>query len=255
MKIRAGGEPFLYPGGKAGCLLVHGFPGAPQEMRWLGDFLHQLGYTVLGIRLFGHATEPADLLRVQARDWLANLEDGYHLLRGMCPRIFLIGLSLGGVLSATFAHRRPLDGLVLMATPWDLPPLARRLRPILPLVKKVWSYRTPPKGSDWFDKSAEALNIHYTVQPTHAIGQIYDLVKELPDSLSQLRLPILLIYSLNDNTAPWKHGQLLHDAIPSDDKRLLFIEGSGHTLPRDAKRDEVFAAVGGFIQRVNKGLP
>jgi carboxylesterase len=255
MRIRAGGEPFLYPAGEIGCLLVHGFPGAPQEMRWLGDFLHQRGYTVLGIRLFGHATEPADLLRVQARDWLANLEDGYHVLRGMCTRIFLIGLSLGGVLAATFAQNAPVDGLVLMATPWDLPSLAHRLRPILPLLEKVWRYRTPLEASDWFDKDAEAANVHYPVQPVHAIGQVTDLVKGLPNALSQVRLPTLLIYTLNDGTVPNEDGQLVYDAIPSNDKRLLLIEGSGHNLPRDAKRDEVFATVGSFIQRVIQGLP
>ncbi|MBE9479637.1 MAG: carboxylesterase, partial [Chloroflexi bacterium] len=39
------GEPFFYPGNAVGCLLVHGFPGAPEEMRWLGEHLAKQGYT------------------------------------------------------------------------------------------------------------------------------------------------------------------------------------------------------------------
>ena len=73
MRIEPGGEPFFFKGSYIGCLLVHGFPGSPQEMLWLGESLHQKGYSVLGLRLFGHATDPADLLRVHSRDTAPKL--------------------------------------------------------------------------------------------------------------------------------------------------------------------------------------
>jgi hypothetical protein len=46
-------EPFFFPGGPIGVLLVHGFTGSPKEMRWMGEYLAQDGFTVLGIRLPG----------------------------------------------------------------------------------------------------------------------------------------------------------------------------------------------------------
>lgn len=248
MRIQAGGETFFLKGSEVGCLLVHGFPGTPQEMRWLGEFLHQQGHSVLGIRLSGHATQPSDLLHVHAKDWLADIEDGYHLLRGFCSCIFLIGFSLGGLLAATFASTTAFDGLVLMATPWDLPPLAHRLHPILPILKKVWRYRKPTEASDWYDLDVERLNLNYPVQPVHALGQVVDLVKQLPEALGKLQLPTLLIYSQNDGSIPSEQGQHVYNAIPSGQKELIWIEGSGHSLPRDAQREQVFEAVGGFIQ-------
>jgi carboxylesterase len=247
MRVQAGGEPFFFKGNQVGCLLVHGFPGTPQEMRWLGEFLQNQGYSVLGVRLSGHATQPSDLLRVRSSDWLADLEDGYHWLSGTCTRIYMIGFSLGGVLSAIFATLTPLDGLVLMATPWDLPPLAHRLRPVLPVLKHVWRYRRPTEESDWFDQAAERQNLHYPVQPVHAIGQVLDLVKQLPGALEQLQLPTLLLYSLHDGSVPFEQGQQVFDTIPASDKALVWIEGSGHSLPRDAQHMQVFASVGEFI--------
>jgi carboxylesterase len=255
MRIEPGGEPFFFKGSDIGCLLVHGFPGTPQEMLWLGESLHQQGYSVLGARLFGHATQPSDLLRVHYRDWLAGLEDGYHWLRGNCSNVVLIGFSLGGVLSATFASSIDLAGLVLMAMPMDLPPLAHRLRSFLPVVKKVWQYRKPPNESDWFDKEAEQLNLDYSVQPLHAVGQIFDLVQQLPESLTQLQLPTLLIYSKNDGSVPTGYGQWAFDTIPSHAKELVWIEGSGHTLPRDAQREQVFSKVGDFVRKVSRAQP
>ena len=49
-------EPFFYPGNETGCLLIHGFTGAPTEMQPLGKYLADCGYSVLGIRLAGHGT-------------------------------------------------------------------------------------------------------------------------------------------------------------------------------------------------------
>jgi carboxylesterase len=59
-------EPFFFPGNgqntRIGCLVTHGFTGAPKEMRWLGESLNRQGYTVCGIRLTGHATRPEDMI-------------------------------------------------------------------------------------------------------------------------------------------------------------------------------------------------
>ena len=54
--ILQGAEPFFLPGsGKSGVLLIHGFTGTPAEMVLLGEYLQQQGYSVLAVRLCGHA--------------------------------------------------------------------------------------------------------------------------------------------------------------------------------------------------------
>ncbi len=250
MLITPGGEPFFFKGSEVGCLLVHGFPGTPLEMRWLGEALHRQGFSVLGVRLFGHATEPADLMRVRARDWLANIEDGSHLLKNHCSRLILIGFSLGAVLSASITSTIEFNGLVLMAMPMDLPRLTYRLRPFLPLLKYLWRYRNPPDESDWYDKQAEALNLDYPVQPINAVGHIFDLIQDLPGRLATLSIPTLLIYSEDDASVPTDHGKLAYEIIPSKTKELVLIEGSGHSLVRDAQRELVFHQVGTFAKKV-----
>ncbi|MDP2995342.1 MAG: alpha/beta fold hydrolase, partial [Anaerolineales bacterium] len=161
-------EPFFFPGkganSKTGCLVTHGFTGAPKEMRWLGEYLNRQGYTVCSIRLNGHATKPEDMIRSRWQDWLLSVEDGYNLLRSCTDQVFLLGLSMGGVLSLTFASRfqagpenagRRVRGVVAMSTPYKLPdhPLLRFARPI------SWFIPTMPKGKGapgegWFDQEA-----------------------------------------------------------------------------------------------------
>ena len=93
----------------------------------MGEYLNCQGYTVCGIRLAGHATRLKDMVRSRWQDWLLSVEDGIDLLRACTDHTFLLGLSMGGILSLTAAARFKVRGVVAMSTPFDLPatPLPR----------------------------------------------------------------------------------------------------------------------------------
>ena len=230
-----------------GCVLIHGFPGAPEEMRWLGQHLAQNGITALGVRLFGLGTQPADAIRARKEQWIANVEDGLALLTGTCQRIFLVGFSMGGVLALNLGSRTHVAGIVAMATPAALPPLANRLRPILKPLSLVWRYRRPSEPSDWRDKQAEALNLHYDVQPVRAIVELHDLVEETRQVLPKVQAPTLLIYSRNDASVPPRNAEQIYARLGSVQKELVWVQQSGHSLPRDAQRETVFSHITEFV--------
>ncbi|MGH2625870.1 MAG: alpha/beta hydrolase, partial [Anaerolineales bacterium] len=251
MTLLAGGEPFHFPGGETGCLLIHGFTATPREMRLLGERLASDGYTVLAPRLFGHATHPDDLARARRRDWLASAADGYSLLAGSVRRTFLIGMSLGGSLALLLARQVPCAGLVLLSTPFALPSDRRLqwLRPILRPLSLVW--RHAPKGPpQWFDPAAGRAHLTYPVRPLRALAELDRLLAEMRRELPQVRAPTLLVHSRDDHFVPPHHMTSIHDALGSAWKEVRWIEGSSHGLTQDAKRNEVFAAVEEFLSRV-----
>lgn len=252
--LEARARPFFYPRSRTGCLLVHGFPGAPEEMRWLGQHLAHEGITALGVRLFGHGTQPADLIRARKEQWLANVEDGLALLSDTCDQVFLVGLSLGGVLSLNISRQHPVSGIVAMAAPAALPPLASRLRPVIKPLSLFWRYRHPDDPSDWHDPEAEALNLHYPVQPVRAIAEIHDLVEQTRASLNEVRAPVLLIYSRDDGSVPSHNAERIYAGLGSEQKVLEWVEGSGHNLPRDARREWIFARITTFIKEMSSEI-
>lgn len=241
-------EPFFFPGGATGCLMVHGFTGTPKEMRWLGEHLAGKGHSVLGVRLAAHATRPDDMIRARWHDWLASVEDGWHLLSGCCERIYIIGLSMGGILSLLFAAGHPVAGVVALAAPHHLPadPRLRFIKPIS-LFKPFFAKGEP----DWFDWDAYAEHISYDRDPTRAYAEVRGLIEEMQSALPVIRAPALLVYSKDDQTvrAEDGHMQAIYDALGSREKERLWIEGSGHVITRDAQRQTVFQAVAGFIDR------
>ena len=87
MQSFSGNEEFFFQGGKQGIVLVHGYTGAPGEMRLLGEYLHQQGLTVLGVRLAGHGTTPQDLNETKWQDWYKAVSDGVYRLQAGCDRV------------------------------------------------------------------------------------------------------------------------------------------------------------------------
>jgi carboxylesterase len=245
-------EPFFFPGQKStGILLTHGFTGAPKEMRWMGEYLNRQGYPCLGVRLSGHATRPEDMIRARHQDWLASVEDGYHLLRGSCERVVLAGLSMGGVLSLITSTRLPVAGIVAMATPYGLPPdwrleyteLLSKFIPYMPKSKEA-------PGSSWYDKAAWQAHVSYPQNPLRAIGELKKLLELLRASLETVSAPTLLIYSQDDKYLPLgslNSMEYIYGHIRSSRKEKLVITGSGHIITRDAQRERVFAAAAQFI--------
>jgi carboxylesterase len=245
-------EPFFFPASsEVGVLLVHGFTGAPKEMRWMGEFLHQQGFTVLGIRLSGHATCPEDMLRSSYTDWLASVEDGFHLLSGTVKSVYMMGLSMGGVLTLTTAAYLPVKGLVAMSTPYSLPP-DPRLRHIEWISKAVpfMPKGDEEPGSSWFDKEAWKEHVSYPQNPLHAVGELNKLLGFMRAALPQIQKPALLIHSRDDNYVVKDSLQQIYAHLGTPDKDMLWIEGSGHVITRDAQRQTVFRAATDFVSRV-----
>jgi len=248
-----GGEPFFFPGGQTGCLLIHGFTGTPKEMRWMGEHLADQGYSVLGPRLYGHATEKREMIRARWGDWVTSALDGYQLLLGACSQVIVMGLSMGGVLALYLGAHYPVAGIVAMGTPYVIPHrLMRTMRPIVPLASMV--YRFHAKGpDDWRDSKAAEDHLEYDAYPVRPAVEVHKLLAEMRQVLPLINTPVLLIHSKEDKSVGTEHALAIHKDLTSCQAEILWIENSGHVVNRDAERGAVFTAATDFVHRVTGG--
>ncbi|NOH01846.1 MAG: alpha/beta fold hydrolase [Chloroflexi bacterium] len=250
-------EPFFFSGGRTGVLLIHGFTGTPKEMRWMGEYLHEQGCTCLGIRLAGHATTPEDMPASRWTDWTASVEGGFHLLSGVTDRIFLAGLSMGGVLSLLMSTRLDVAGVIAMSTPYLLPRDPRNY--------PVWFIRlygmfvkyapksTEEPGSSWFDKEAFKDHISYPRNPVRAVAELKLLLAEMRSALPLVRKPVLLIHSKNDKYVLPENMERIHEGlVNAPDKKKAYVVEAGHVVTRDAARHQVFELARDFIHRATE---
>lgn len=247
-------EPFFFLGdrSKPACLLIHGFTGTPKEMRWMGEYLNQQGFTCLGVRLAGHATIPEDMIASRWTDWTASVEDAYSLLKDLTDRIFLVGLSMGGILALLMSTRLDVKGVVAMSTPYKLPddPRLRHIEWISKIVAYMPKSEGEP-GSGWFDKEAWNEHVSYPMNPVRSIGELNKLLGEMRAALPQVNVPVMLIHSSDDKYVALENMEMIYaDLVNASDKKKLYVAGSGHVVTRDAARRQVFEAAAEFIERV-----
>jgi len=247
-------EPFFFLGdrSKPACLLIHGFTGTPKEMRWMGEYLNQQGFTCLGVRLAGHATTPEDMIRSRWTDWTASVEDAYALLRSVTDDIYLMGLSMGGILSLLMSTRLDVRGVVALSTLYKLPD-DPRLK-YIELISKVISFMPKTSGdagASWLDQEAWKGHVSYPQNPVRSIGELNKLVGEMRNVLPKVNVPVLLIHSRDDKYVAPENTEFIYNAlVNASDKTKLFVTGSGHVVTRDAARQQVFEAAAEFVQRV-----
>ncbi len=259
IKLMRGTAPFYYAGGAIGCLVVHGFTGTPLEMRWLGQHLHQQGYTVYGPRLAGHATTPHDLARVNWREWYADVLAGYEMLRNQCSKVFVMGLSMGGALSLLLASREAVDGVVTMSAPMEIKDWRAPLFPLIGLFVKVVSKGYPPPQEDPFQQRVLAEqrrrgeepigHISYREWVIPAAEQLLKMLREVRRSLPYITAPALLIHSQADNIVPLENLYHIRERIGSREKDVLLLQHSDHCVTEDTEHPVVFEAITHFVVR------
>jgi carboxylesterase len=243
--------PFYFEGGRVGVLVVHGFTGAPTEMRGLGEYLAERGYTVSGPLLPGHGTEIEDLAGRKWPEWAAAVEAAFSELAERCDHVFVAGMSLGSLLTANLAAERPVAGIVLISPAIFLANPLARLTWITNLVP--FTVRQDGAGTDLVDPEADKRAWCYEAIPGRAAHQVALLSKRVIQLLPRITAPALVVMSSRDSQLKYESGPYVIEKIASTDKKLIPLHNSGHNILVDAEREFVWEATAEFIARVAAG--
>jgi carboxylesterase len=248
-RLLPGAEPFLYEAGSTGCLLLHGWGGTAQSMRYLAGRLQHAGITAFAPLLPGAGTCAADLAQTHAADWVHAAEDHLLALHARCPAVFVVGLSMGAILTlylgATFPEIVrgivPINGGVRLQNP-ELARMA--FRRDLPAVIPSWD-------ETWLLKDRSQVEVAYREMARTTLPDVLGLAKVAEELLPALTVPVLLIQSCEDRVLPPENGQYMLDRVASPNKRLVRLPNSYHVATMDFDRGLVADEVIGFIQHLS----
>ncbi|HEX8974279.1 MAG TPA: alpha/beta fold hydrolase [Patescibacteria group bacterium] len=242
-------QPFFFEGtnGK-GVLLVHGWTSTPYEVRRLGKYLNENGYTVYGLQLSGHGTVPKDLENVKWSTWIQDVEEGYAKLRETCDKVFIGGTSLGSNVAMMFAKENPeVAGLVLMATPYAIrfESIAVFVAKLLMGLKKKYRKKFYPPT---FGLSTTITRlISYQTYPVKSALETFDLIKHARQDLSLITQPCFVMQSTHDHIVAKNSMDKIHAQVGSKVKKKKPIEKAYHTFISDIKNEHVFEDILNFL--------
>lgn len=240
-----GGEPFFIRGGSTGVLLIHGFTGLPAGMLLLGEVLNRAGFSVLCPRLAGHGTSEQDLMHTTKDDWFNSVLDGFFILRGVCEKIFVVGHSMGGLLTLKLATEHELAKIVTLAAPIFIDEgLGLKNLPPKELCGNAFTFTPRKKLND----VPPAVNNVYDKTPLVSVHELMDLIDDVKKILPQITAPILIMHGEEDHTAQPRSARFIMDNVGSSVKKIITVPNSGHLLPFAEQREFVFEETLNFLR-------
>lgn len=237
-------------------LLLHGFTGTPDHLRPQANHLHELGFTVLAPLLAGHGNTREQLARTRWSDWYATAREAFTELKKENDLVFVVGLSLGGILTLKLAEEFPEDvaAMATLAAPLFLEGWVRAVVPVFARFPLRYVYPYQKKADvDIKDKSVVPNIWHIDEMPLVCIDSLIRLQKIVRKGLKKIVAPALIIHSRYDSTAPYESMNAIAGGISSKITETVTLENSYHLITMDFDRDLVSAKLGEFFMRFVAG--
>jgi len=222
-------------------LLLHGLTGTPADVTSVGDALVADGYSVSAPLLPGRGTCQDDMDRFGWEDWMSAALAVYDELTARHREVVVGGVSAGATMALDVALRRRPKALLLYAPALAV---ANRLAYLAPYVWRVIR-RWPSPASDMVESSAAATC--YDPVPVRAVAELITGIRRVRGRLGEITCPALVAHAVADRLVPVAYAQELARRL-SGPVTTLFLDGSGHAITCDARRQDVADASLAFLR-------
>jgi len=203
-EIMPGCEPYSSPGSSMGVLILHGFTGNPYSMRPLAERCAQAGYSVELPRLPGHGTSLEDLVARRWPDFVEVALTNFDDLAQRCDKVAVVGLSVGGGLTALIAEERPSVAGCVFINPMLKGPGAEMEQGLRDLIDSGLEILATDGKSDI--KKEDTSEAKYEGWPLRALQSVIEGVEIVDANLSSITAPSLLLSSREDHTVAPENG-------------------------------------------------
>ena len=237
-------QPFFLQGGKHGILMLHGFTGSVAHMRPLGEDLNQAGFTVCGINLPGHGSEPEAMQDVYAEDWIKAAEKALKELHETCTITTVCGLSMGAVIALILGSEGLTDQVVSISAPM---PAKNIFLPAAPALQYVMHSIPFKKDRERIMALDQRYDVGYDHCPTCAAVQLQRIIQMGKERLSQIACPLLCIQSHADQSVHPASARHIMEAVKSTNKEILYLENVPHVCTISSARLLIAKRITSFL--------
>jgi len=241
---------------KAVVVLAHGVSEHSGRYAHVGEALAGSGYALYALDHRGHGRSGRPKGRIDRLDnAVADLLTFTELAHGKHPQLktFLLGHSMGGLIACVYALEHPdtIDGLLLTGPAVSIEMVSSAELTVAKLLSElVPNLRLTKIEADAISRDPAVVQA-YLDDPLVDNGRIEvrlggEIVKgaeALPDRLSELRMPLLLLHGGDDQLTSPSGSKLVYEGSSSDDKTLEIYDGLYHEILNEPEQDRVIADI------------
>ncbi len=239
--IIIGAEPIHLRGVRPGAvLLLHGFNDSPQAVASLAGALHDAGWSVFAPVLPGHARTLQAFSASGADAWISAARAALRALHAQHGHVATCGLSMGGALALILASEHPEVEAVVGIAPYVHLSLPLRALLVLSPIAAIGSrYLSAGGGRSVHDPEAARRMISYRTATPRLLRELAKVAHVANAGLQQVRQPVMVIQSREDNRIPARYAETAFARIGSIDKTLEWVSNAGHVITVDHGHEEV----------------
>ncbi|MDR4944994.1 alpha/beta hydrolase [Neobacillus cucumis] len=224
-----------------GCLLIHGFTGAPYEVEPLAKYLKErTDWSIRVPTLPGHGV-PGSLKGVQYQDWIDHAEAELTQLIATCDRVYVVGFSMGGMIASYLAANYPVEKLILLSA------AAFYLNPKQLTIDIKEMIKDFLQGNLHDNELFLRYKRKIKETPFAATLQFRRLVTFIKPLLHQVNVPTFIAQGECDGIVPPKSAEYLFHTISAKQKKLALFKHSKHLICHCEERDTLFSQVLAFL--------
>jgi carboxylesterase len=242
-------EPFFLSGSRETALLfIHGFTASPSELYPTARLIHELcGCSLSAPLLPGHGSTPRILNRTKWDEWYATVEKELHHLMANYERVFVGGLSMGGLLALHAGCQiSGLKGAISINAP--LSNRSPLLTAVSPLIRHIRPFY--PKQDGWRLRELEGEGrFAYDVIPVKSFQSVMNLRSTVIQELDKLDLPVLIIQSLQDESVHPRSAYYLQEKVKNS--QLVELPSSDHVATMGEEKDKIASVIVEFMGKIN----
>jgi len=245
---------------RAVVIALHGLGDHSGLYPMLGESLLPRGITVHAPDLRGNGRSPGQ------RGYVGSMEELREDLRCLMTRtsaeapgapVFLVGISLGGLLALDYALHRPdgVRGVIALSPPLGQLGVPAPLLALGRVLSRVWPRFSLQTGMDLTGLSRDPAVIERVLGDPlfHRRGsarlstEVTAAIARLQAAAPRFPLPLLVMHGTADRMVPSDGSRRFVARVGHPDKRLIEYPGAYHALVADLDHERVLADLGSWI--------
>lgn len=241
-------------------VICHGVNSHGGQYLWTGEQFAGAGFAVFALDLRGRGLSEGERFYVEdVAEYVADVANTIALAKSRHPgaKVFLLGHSAGGVVSATYTldHQSELAGFICESFAFQVPApgfaLAAikgisHIAPRLPVLKlKNEDFSRDPNAVAALN--GDPLTAH-EVQPAITVAALVRADERLREEFPTITLPVLIMHGTEDKATVCHGSEFFHQTAGSKDKTLKLYEGHYHDLLNDVGKEHVFGDIRQWIE-------
>ncbi len=236
---------FLEGSREEAVLVLHGFKGMTENLIGLIERLNEEGFTVFAPRLPGHGTCMQDLHLTGWRDWARRSIDAYEDLRADHQKVYVTGLSMGGVLSLLVGALFDVERIALCAPAIKI---RNKLLPLTPILRYIGLDVPTGHEEKSEDPQRQYMSREYwSSHSAYSTSQLYHLQRYVARRLSRVEADTLTIVSEADESVPPEVAEYIEKRISSEKMHRVVLQESPHVMTEGEEKERIFDEIAAWF--------